>query len=62
MLDKEARAILATAEQNGVVHTMKRQFGVLRSLLFVSLKLEHFSLEALHWTLLSLKRDQMLPT
>ncbi len=41
---------------------MKRQFGVLRSLLFISLKLEHFSLEALQWTLLSLKRDEMLPT
>ena len=60
--NKEARKILANTDQNGITHTMKRQFGVLRSLLFVSLKLDHFSLEALQWTLRSLKRDQMLPT
>ena len=60
--NKDARKILANSDQNGITHTMKRQFGALRSLLFVSLKLDHFSLQALQWTLRSLKKDEMVPT
>jgi len=53
---------LKSGERLGLFMITQRQFGNLRSVSFVSLKLEVISLEALLWTLRSLKRDEMIPT
>jgi hypothetical protein len=58
----QASTVLKNAERLGLIHITKRQFGNMRSFIFVSLKLEGVSLECLLWVLRSLKNDEMMPT
>ena len=52
---------LQIAENNQLINKTTRQFGHHKQLSFLSLQLDHISLEALHWALLSLKVDEMTP-
>jgi hypothetical protein len=53
---------LKSGERLELFMITQRQFGTLRTVSFVSLKLDTISLEALLWTLRSLKKDEMIPT
>mmetsp|Transcript_10999 Transcript_10999/g.21551 ORF Transcript_10999/g.21551 Transcript_10999/m.21551 type:complete len:891 (+) Transcript_10999:1558-4230(+) len=53
---------LKSGERLELFMITQRQFGTLRTVSFVSLKLDTMSLEALLWILRSLKRDEMIPT
>lgn len=59
---ESASRCIKKAENMNLLHIIKRSFGSIRTVIFVSLKLEIVSLEALHWTLRSLKVDEMMPT
>ena len=59
---ESAGRYIKAAEKMNLLHIIKRSFGSIRTVIFVSLKLETVSLEALHWTLRSLKADEMMPT
>ena len=53
---------LKLAEKIGLIHITKRQFNDIKTVVFVSLRLDNISLESLLWTLRSLKVDEMIPT
>lgn len=53
---------LKSGERLELFMITQRQFGAMRTVNFVSLKLDTMSLEALLWILRSLKRDEMIPT
>ena len=56
----QVRSFLGRAENMGIIHLTKRQFGA-KVINFYSLKLEILSLECLTWVLRSLRRDEMCP-
>ena len=56
----QVRSFLGRAENMGIIHLTKRQFGA-KAINFYSLKLEILSLECLTWVLRSLRRDEMCP-
>ena len=49
-------------EQASIIQRTTRNFSNLRTLNFLSLKLDILSLESLYWVLKSLRRDEMLPS
>jgi hypothetical protein len=53
---------LRSGEGIGLFLITERQFGSLLNVSYVSLKLEHMSLQGLLWVLRSLKHDEMIPT
>lgn len=59
---EKAHDIIRSADKIGLIHLTDRQFGNLKSINFISLKLDSLSLESLLWTLRSLKNDEMMPT
>ena len=56
----QIRSFLGKAENLGIIHLTKRQFGA-KIISFYSMKLEILSLECLTWVLRSLRRDEMCP-
>ena len=56
----QIRSFLGKAENLGIIHLTKRQFGA-KVISFYSMKLEILSLECLTWVLRSLRRDEMCP-
>ena len=50
------------AEQQGVIHQTKRNFVKMKTMSFISLKLDIITHECLAWVLASLKRDEMTPS
>lgn len=58
----QARSCLHKAEKIGVLRLTKRMFSDIKTVTFISLRLETLSLESLLWSLRSLCMDEMLPT
>jgi hypothetical protein len=58
----EVEKILEVAELEGIIHKTKRYFLNIKTLCFISLKLEIVSHECITWVLASLKSDEMTPT
>ena len=54
--------LLDLAEYYGIIHYTKRDFAEMKTLTFVSLKLESISRESLLWVISTLKRDEMTPS
>jgi len=54
--------IINSASRLDIVHLTERQFGNIKSMSFISMKLSSLSLESLLWTLRSLRLDEMIPT
>ena len=46
----------------GIIHKTKRNFASMKTLIFVSLKLDIISHQCLYWVLISLRKDEMTPT
>jgi len=58
---EQVKVVVDNAERCEVIHSTKRQFGSIKTLTFVSMKLPFITLESLVWVLRSLKRDEMSP-
>jgi len=54
--------LIDIAEQQGVIHQTKRNFVKMKTMSFISLKLDIITHECLAWVLASLKRDEMTPS
>ena len=56
------KALVAFAEQHGIIQRTVRKFAHLSTLCFISLHLEVISYECLRWVVQSLRQDEMTPT
>jgi len=59
---EDTRALIAKAEEQGVIHQTRRNFAKIKTLTYVSLKLDVVSFQVLRWVLVSLYKDEMTPT
>lgn len=60
--EEQSRDLLELAESLSIIQITTRNFSNIKTLHFISLKLEVMSLECLDWVLLSLSQDEMTPS
>jgi hypothetical protein len=62
MVEMELGELIKEAEKLGVIQQTVRNFSLKKKEVFISLKLEVVSLEAISWILASLRKNEMIPT
>lgn len=58
---EEALEVLLKCEEKGYIQSTIRQFGNIKTLIFLSIHLQFLSLESILWVLKSLAKDEMCP-
>ncbi len=61
-VENECLSLLRVGTDQGVVHQTIRKFATMKTLVFISLKLDIVSDECISWVLQSLRNDDMTPT